>query len=433
METNSEFLPPQERNEPLRWNSAYKGVALHTLGKLTEKKLKREHPGLSDSSIKEEAQRKQDALEPYLDATDREVVDNFGIFSSENDPEVGFPYTRISIRKVADNASSSKKLKTDSKGNAEAFQKKRTAIVIFTPFSPLPGGDPSDPINTVYDRVLLSLPELKRKEDIEVYVLGLPTSKWGNVSRKWVDDLEKGVGIDGEEYGFAQHGRLYGEFLRPIFNKYLEDKNTKTNFIFRGDSMGTMLANKTAGELPEIWNNLQLLLDVPTGDHKPSGKTINLPFGGKIPLSAKGFQVVAGFGSEVLTRALLDSLVRKTLLGKRQNLAELTEVLRQKGMAPTESDEQNRLKKDAYKKEIKLLVKGTPMDTENFRSFVVQGMLDPATISIERIKTMLGRKKNQGFFKAGNMALGMGINYTHWMDRGRWADKWVRAIERYES
>lgn len=422
MEQVSEQLPQKERIKLPRqqWRSSYNAVALKTLERVDNK---------AKVTLNETTARKE-KLGRYLDAIDREVVNNFKVFESQEYPGVRFSHTSISLRKVTGFPENS----LVSPKQEEAPGRKLTCV-IFTPFSPPPGGDADDVMNAVYDRVFTVLSEIKRHptQDVAVHVLGLPTSKWGSVSEEWVGDLKKGV-VETEEgdHGFAQHGKLYAEFLRTVLPQNQTDlQNVRIRFY--GSSMGSILASETAKQFPEIWNK-RVLVDVPTGTHKPTGKTAKLPVVGTVPLSAKGLQIMVGFGTELAIRTKLDSLVKTSFGGKKKAREELTTVLLERGIVPHESKAEDALKKDAFLQEIKLLIRGTPFDTDDFRSYVVQGMLDPATVDLKRILFLIKKRSmDKRFFKFGKRTLATGINYTHWMDRGRWPDKWVRSIENYEK
>lgn len=60
-------------------------------------------------------------------------------------------------------------------------------------------------------------------------------------------------------------------------------------------------------------------------------------------------------------------------------------------------------------------------------------MLDPATQYGKDRKFLKSHGVYKRFFKAGEHALGMGVDFTHWMDPMRWPDKWVHGIDRYEK
>lgn len=426
MESNLDGLPPKESVKPQnRWRSSYNQVALTTLAKVTFKEIK----------------PKQEKLGLYLDAIDTEVANNFGVFESQEYPGVRFSHSVVDVNKVAGFVHA-----LPANPEQEKAPRSKLTYVIFTGYSPPPGGDPDDEIHAVYDRVFAVLPEIKSHpdQDIELHVLGLPTSRWGSISEEWIKGLEKGVAerhadleeYKKSEYGFSQYGNLYAEFLRNVLSQNSDPQN-KERVMFYGSSMGAVLASETARKLPEIWNRLRVLVDVPTGTHEPSGKILELPFVGKIPLSWKGIQATTLFPAEAGIRMLLDPLVKQSFGAKDAARQAFVDLQKERGMIPHDSDQENKLKTDANRQQIKLLIRGTSFDTEDFRSYIVQGMLDPATINRERlwvlIKKVLPFTNNKKFFNAGNRSLGMGINYTHWMDRGRWLGKWVRNIEQYEK
>lgn len=422
MESNFDGLPPKEpAKAPIKWRSSYNPVALTTLEKISKK----EH---SEEGI----QSKKEKLGRYLDAIDTGVAESFGVFESQEYPGVRFSHSVVDVNKAAGFGHS-----LPENPKQEKSPRSKLTYVIFTGYSPPPGGDPDDEIHAVYDRVLTVLPEVKTHpdQDIELHVLGLPTSMWGSVSEEWVRDLEKGAlekhedakAYKESEYGFAQHGNLYAEFLRTVLNS---DPQSKERVMFYGSSMGAVLASETARKLPEIWNRLRVLVDVPTGNHEPTGKTLELPFVGKIPFSWKGIQAVGLFSVEALARMKFDSLVKQSFGGKDAARQAFVDLQKERGMIPHDSERENKLKKDANLQQVMLLIRGTPLDTKDFRSYVVQGMRDPATMGL---KEVLRFDENKIFFNAGGRSLGLGINYTHWMDRGRWLGKWVRSIEQYEK
>lgn len=413
---SSELGRPQEKIvSSQRWDSGHKSVALKALEKVLTRKISRAHPENSKEIIQKQVLEKREKLRVWLDAIDNEVVENFGVFESQENPGVRFPFTKVRVRNVANSAQK-------SPINPETENLPEKTIVLFTPFMPPPGGAPDDIMNIIYDRVLTAVPDITKRDshkakNITVYALGLPTSNWGGISEEWLNNLK--------ENGFSQYGKLYAEYLRTV--------SDHGNFLFFAGSMGTVLASETAKQLPEIWKNLTLLLNNPAGVHSPSDKTIKLPIVGKIPLSAKGMQVVAGFGAEAGIRMVLDDFVKSAYTGPKKTREALSAVLQQKGIIPYESDQQIAVKKDANLEAIKSLMKGNPLNVDDYRIFIEQGMLDPATTTGERIEFLQSKSKKERFYKAGKHALGMGVNYTHWMDPMRWAYKWLRGIESYEN
>lgn len=408
----SEMMPSQEKvDSSQRWDSGYKPIALETIKKVMTRKITLLHPESTKKSIEGQVLEKREKLRVWLDAIDTEVVDKFGVFESQKNLGVRFPYTKVLVRNVANDVQ-------NSPINPETEKFPGKTVVVFAPFIPPPGGGPNDIMNTIYDRVLIALPDITEREsrhakNITVYGLGLPTSKWGSISEEWLSDLKKN--------GFSEYGKLYAEYLREVFGQDSLESQQKRNVMFFGGSMGTILADQTARQLPEIWKNLRLLLNNPTGIHNPT------------LLPARGMQVAVGFGAEAGIRMLLDDLVKTSLSGAKPAREALSVILQQKGIMPFESDQQNALKEAVNRQTIKFLIKGTPLDTDNVRSYIEQGMLDPATTDFKRILFLMSHSKDKRFFKAGKRSLGMGVNYSHWMDPGRWPDKWVRGIELYEE
>ncbi|OGH19223.1 MAG: hypothetical protein A3D74_04965 [Candidatus Levybacteria bacterium RIFCSPHIGHO2_02_FULL_37_13] len=406
-----------------QWDSGHKGVALKTLEKVLMRKISLAHPESSKEAVRNQVLEKREKLNVWLDAIDNEVVKNFGVFESKENPGVRFPFTKVVVRNVANSIQNSP-VDSDSENLPEK------TIVLFTPFMPPPGGAPDDIMNIIYDRVLTAVPDITKRDshkarNITVYALGLPTSNWGSISEEWLNNLK--------ENGFSEYGKLYAEFLAENLGQDSLETQQKRKFLFFAGSMGTVLASETAKQLPKIWKNLTLLLNNPTGVHSPSDKTIKLPVVGRVPLSVKGLQVVAGFGAEAGIRMALDDFVKSALSGPNKTREALSDVLLQKGIIPYESEQQNKLKKIVNGEAIKSLMRGNPVETDSYRIFIEQGMLDPATTTGEKIELLQSKSKKERFFKAGKHALGMGVNYTHWMDPMRWPDKWIRGIESYEK
>lgn len=313
----SEMLPPQEKiGYSPQWRSSYNPVALNSLEKVMPGKIRLVHPQSSKESIENQVLEKREKLRVWLDVIDGEAVRNFGVFESEENPGVRFPYTKIRLRNVASDVQ-------NSPINPETEKFPGKTVVVFTPFIPPPGGGPDDIMNTIYDRVLTALPDITEREshhakNITVYGLGLPTSKWGSISEEWLSDLKKN--------GFSEYGKLYAEFLRPVLAPDSEElqqgqdsleSQQKRNVMFFGGSMGTVLASETAKQLKkeEVSKNLRLLLNNPTGVHKPT----------LLPL--RGLQVAVGFGAEAGIRMLLDDLVKTSLSGAKPAREALSVIL----------------------------------------------------------------------------------------------------------
>jgi hypothetical protein len=414
-----EIAPIRETEiNPQKWESGHKHVALERLREILRDNVNNVNPDNPESNAEDWVQEKEQKLDLWLGAIDDEAVKNFEVFESNENLGVKFPLTKIHLNKVANSVQNT----SLGEGSKEAPKK---TIVVFTPFIPPPGGGPDDIMNNIYDRVLIHLPEIAAREglgtkDITVYGLGLPTSSWGSLTEEWVKRFETN--------GFSEYGGLYAELLSKVLS------NGNGNIQFFAGSMGTVLANETAKKMPEeLQKRMILLLNNPTGVHDSSERTIKLPIVGNIPLSLKGLQVVAGFAVEARLRMTREKFVKQAISGAVSARQVLSNILKKKGIFQHESDEQVLLKKRARDDAVKFLMKGNPLDTDNRRTFIEQGMYDLATTSAERIKFMRSRTdKNSGFYKAGERSLGMGVSYTHWMDPMRWPDKWLRGIEAFE-
>lgn len=411
--SNGEVFPTQGEigGNQNRWDSGHKSVALGALEKVMPRRIRLVRPEATDEFIKDQVLQKKEKLRVWLDAIDKEAVNNFGVFESEENPGLRFPFTKIRVRNVASEVQ-------NNPIDPETEKLPEKTIVLFTPFIPPPGGGPDDIMNIIYDRVLMALPDITKRDthkakNITVYGLGLPTSKWGSISEEWLRDLKNN--------GFSEYGKLYAEFLRSVFGQGSLEFQQKRDILFFAGSMGTVLASETAKQLPKHWENLRLLLNNPAGVHEP------------ILSPLRGPQVTLGFTAEHIARSIADGFVKSALSNAKPAREALSAVLEQRGIRSFDSNEQNKLKNSVKWQAIKFLAKGTPLDTESFRSYIEQGMLDPATTDPKRLIFLLTHKGKKRFYKAGERSLGMGIKHLHWMDPMRWPDKWLRGIESYEK
>lgn len=79
------------------------------------------------------------------------------------------------------------------------------------------------------------------------------------------------------------------------------------------------------------------------------------------------------------------------------------------------------------------LIKGSPFDTENVRSFIRQGITDPASFpSRGFFRNLFKEFKNKISLTQKNRSSNFAINSTHFISRYR-VDKWARIIETFLS
>jgi len=186
--------------------------------------------------------------------------------------------------------------------------------------------------------------------------------------------------------GFEEYGRLYAEFIQQQEQIQPEQQLKNTHIVLQGKSKGAIIADKTSHYLSEDLQRVtQRLLDSPAGHHNPES----------IMRWFKGAQVAVGLAVETLFSKYFDDLMKSM---NRQDQAFL-ENLSKTSNIPMDDKEQMRLKLEAALADGLLLLRGSPLDTENNRSFIRQGIYDPLTFSPKRIFDIWQRhRKNKGGF-----------------------------------
>ncbi len=467
MESSEGILPDAEKVIDSPVHTGYYQVALQAVREM--------YPG---------EPTKEEKVKNVLDAVDKQFVDNFKIFDSSIFTGVSLPVTRISIADLAKDVFGFKKpaegspqriyhvKKEPGNPQSETYDyspSKKIIYVQFSPFTPPPAGDPGGMANNIYGHVFEELPEVAGRrpdealpplDDVEIYAFGTLTSPWSRVSTEFIEGLEQAVGEKGEtDHGFVQHAKVFAEFLRGVLPTDEQEKS-ETTIIFHGGSMGTILANLTAQQLPEYGNRLRLLLDTPTAVHKPTGRTITLPKIGKIPVSGKGFQVLAGFGAEAGIRKLRDKRFNKSVEESKKAFNDLTNALSKRGIYQYLSSEDQKLKQSEFQAEIKLLARGTELH-DQYRTHIAQGLLDPATVPISNLATRIIKYGRRAFpypktsrtkdgksstarqiveklrgandFETRGQALIHYVKAPHWIDRGYEPENMVAAVEKCEK
>ncbi|MDP2668449.1 MAG: hypothetical protein Q8P07_01265 [bacterium] len=343
-------------------------------------KESQEKPGLHtpyyEVTLKEFAEahpEKAEAMKTVLDEIDEQGIKNFDVFRSETMPGVAFSHTKLTvtpelINKLSKNyavTETGPEAKEDNaEGREEKTDAKRQDYFLFTAFAPPPDGHAFTVEDMAIDRYIRLLPRvagaLKRGEkppEINVHLLGAPTGMGGSVNEEWIKNIKKN--------GLDAHAKLYSEFING--QEPPDDKDV--HVVLQGVSKGAVIAEKTSKYPHEdLQKNTQRLLDNPAGEHE-KGRWL------------KGAQVAAGLAGETVSRMLFDDTMKNLM--KLGGL--FTERLQEEKNIPKDGDEQKKLKLKAALAEGVALLKGSPLDTENTRSFIRRGIKDPLTFTPKRL------------------------------------------------
>lgn len=349
------------------------------------------HFNVALEQVRKHIPEQESALRPVLERTDQQGIDHFSIFQSQAFPGVEIPFTRVSV------------------SSAPADAPKITYVII-PGWSWPPDWHPFTGWEVVYDRVIGSLPQ-SRSKNIEVYSMGSPNAFGGKVSQQWVESLKT---------GFSPYGEIYAEFISRIIDQ--GETNRQDRVILNGISLGATIAELAArSSLLQRRQHLQLLLDSP----------ISSPSHNLMLSVIKALQIPLGFLGEAVARLSFDERKRIVQMANDRFLKQLGEVLKQRGIDTEDSRQQLGLKRKAALIDVWNMIKGTPWDTENTRSFIRRGMLDPVTFSpfnLLRIKTLRQKAQGKNTVRGIGKSLEFGIASTHSIERYR-IEKWGRMVK----
>ncbi|OGF81078.1 hypothetical protein A2930_00715 [Candidatus Giovannonibacteria bacterium RIFCSPLOWO2_01_FULL_45_34] len=355
LEQSAETIEPQkESQEKPKLHTPYYEVTL--------KEFAEAHP------------EKAEAMKTVLDEIDKQGIKNFDVFRSEAMPGVAFSHTKLTItpeliNKLSKNsnvAETEPQAKEDDvEGKEEKTDAKRQDYFLFTAFAPPPDGHAFTVQDVAIDRYIRLLPRvagaLKRGEkppEVNVHLLGAPTGMGGAVTEEWIENIKKN--------GLDAHAKLYSEFI----NGQEPENGKDVHVVLQGVSKGAVVAEKTSKYLSEkLQKNTQRLLDNPAGEHEQK------------EMWTKGKQVVQGLAAETLWRMVADSKMKDLMkLG-----GPFAEKLAEEKNIPKDGNEQKKLKLKAALAEGLALFKGSPLNTENTRSFIRRGIYDPLTFTPKRL------------------------------------------------
>lgn len=327
-------------------------------------------------------------LKTVLDEIDKQGLENFASYKSEEMQGVSFSYTklavtpelikRLSLPEVQNGQQVAGEIaKEDESTDEEKISAKRQDYFLFTSFGLPPDGHAFVAGDIGIDRFIRMMPRVARPmskgeevPSVNIYLLGAPTGFAGSVTPQWIDQVKK--------EGLEAHAKLYAEFIK----KHEPVKDDNRHIVLQGVSKGAVVAEKTSKYLPEeVQKDTQRLLDNPAGDHE-KGQYI------------KGAEVVIGMVGETVARTLFDNDIMKPLMKVG---GPFIDQLSEKTGIAKDDREQSKLKWKAVLAESLALIKGSPMDTESTRSFIRQGIMDPLTFSPKRLFDIWKkeRKSNQ--------------------------------------
>ncbi len=370
-------IPESEKLDSAPLRSPYFWAALN--------EMKKKHP------------EQVDTVRGILEKTDQQGVDNLAIFHPHNDPNLSFPYTKVSVNEIT----ARKGVDQDS-----SAPKPKLIYMIFTGFAYPPAGHPFTPWDIVYDRVINSIPStFVWDKDVEVYSVGYPQGLGGKVTEQWVKAVEDGV---------EPYGKLYGEFIDTV----LAANDPDTKAILQGMSFSSSLLGLAFSNLTkEQQSRVRLLLDNPVADHGP--------------VDIKELQIPLAFAAETSFRSIYDPRIESAIEAEQIFFGKYQQVLTQKGIDWQDNKQQASLKKEVARADLLHMMKGVPMDTENIRAFIRRGIIDPLSFPSKGfIKSLDKEGRNNVIATSKGKTLEFAIGATHWINRYR-VDKWSRVLRNY--
>lgn len=337
-----------------------------------------------------------------LENIDTQGIGNFSIFTPSWDNAPTIPFTRVSVNAA---------IASLPHRQTEVGEKGRKEIrIVFGGIAIPPDASVFIPWDMVYNDVIGYIPGVVTSgKDAEVYVVGYPSDFGGKATEEWLEAIKAGP---------AAYGRLYGEFVKNIMAQNPEN----ARIVLHGMSLGSTMAEHAVRALSvEDRKKVQLLLDNPVGNHNP------------LTTIFKALQIPGGFLAEAGSRMIFDERVRASTLAAQPFLNRLRHELSAKGIDWADSSEQKRMKLKAALIDVWNLIKGSPFDTENVRSFIRQGITDPASFpSRGFFRNLFKEFKNKISLTQKNRSSNFAINSTHFISRYR-VDKWARIIETFLS
>lgn len=317
----------------------------------------------------------------------KQAIENFGIFNSQDFPGVSFTTTKLSITPellgklskslnltpefMAGLSTKPEDVEGDSVSSKESTRDTRDQVWFVEPaFGAGKIGNAFSALDMGIDRFIREMPKVAyalkhglKPPKIDIYVVGSPISLGGSVTKQWCDEVNR--------VGFDTHGRVYAEFVKQAVGENAGDKRV----VISGPSRGSITAERTfhfytMGMTDEEKKQVQGLYDIPAGSHERF-----------LPLQlVKSANMALGMGAEFGVRVLFDETSKD--LGKTEGKF-FDELAKQKNI-PQDSKAQERFKLRAFLGELKALGKGTPPD-KNERGYYRAPEFDPTNIKFKGI------------------------------------------------
>lgn len=347
---------------------------------------------------------RREALKIVFGAFDSQMFANFDSYESEKYPGVAFSFSKVSvspnlIRKlsaqtygIVNTTEQLEALKEDESetevGQEERTVAKRQDFFLFAAMGRPPGSNVFTVEDVALDRFVRLLPRvawaIKNGEtppEINIYLLGSTYGFGGRVTPEWIRLLK--------DNGLEENGELYAEFIEQ-HEQISPEQLKNTHIVLQGNSKGAIIADITSRHLRQDLQGItQRLLDTPVGHHNPESKLRWI----------KGSQVVVGLAAEILFSMFFDSVMKSVIRQDKEFLDKLSKAAN----VPADDEEQKKLKNGAAFTEGWLMVRGTPLDTEDTRSFIREAIYDPLSTGPQRISEIwlkrFGPKRIFNFFQ----------------------------------
>jgi len=348
-----------------------------------------------------------------LDSIDRQAVDNFHVFKSQEYPGVEFTVSKVAItpddiHAIAKAMEPHPIITVKQPQDPEAIpvrseprhdENEKIVYFLFPPFNP-PGADHAlVHMDMLIDRFMRELPEvagaMKRGEPIprvEAYSLGSTTGLGGKESKDALKEKKKD--------GFDVHGAYYAEYIASQLPTTAEEL-ANTRIVLQGVSRGTFTAASAYSHLStELQAHTQILAD---------GNVDN------------GMRVVNGFRKETLWHMKNNPFMK--VLGKAGK--GFPEYLSQTAGIEKDSFPDTVRKLRGSARDAINLVKGkTPMPTDTERIYMRQGIEDPLRDSTD----LEGRT-----VKTIGRSIMAPVKGRHFFDLYQRTSRWKKNAEYCES
>lgn len=356
-----------------------------------------------------------------LSELDRQCVENFSLFSSQQFPGVELSVVKLTppkelVEKISgilipeDVSKESEKPLSSSKVNEQWF--------LFSAFAKPPDGNAYGSLDMGIDRYIQLLQKVARRikfgeqlGEFNIYLIGSGTGFGEKISQQYIDAIKK--------QGLNERGKLNAEIVEELLPKTPDGKvDTDHNrIVFQGVSMGTTSIDNMLPYLPEeVRINSQALLDSPAGTHKPYEVW-------------KAAQTAAGLVSEFAYRETFDNTAKVLGAGKKPFI----ELMQTEGKTEPETEEQTKLKGSLANVSSLKLLKGQPLHTEDNRYFIRERTRDVLSAGPVRVARRIASVGKAQVLKDSGKSLKAVVKGPHFFEfrhHRRWEQilKYVKNV-----